>query len=94
MGKSEAKDVLFIIGVIIIMLPLFYAISNTSPNIYSLIFYVLILYPTLVALINGAPFVPTPMKAVNKMIEVANLKDGETIYDIGCGDGRIVHLAS
>jgi len=76
------------------MVPLFYLISNTEMNIYSLTFYVLILYPTLAALINGAPFVPTPMKAVNTMIQKANLKDGEIVYDIGCGDGRVVHYAS
>ncbi len=76
------------------MLPMFYWISNTPFNIYTLGFFVLIIYPTLAALINGAPFVPTPMNAVNKMIEAAALKKGNRVYDIGCGDGRIVHTAS
>lgn len=35
-------------------------------------------------------FVPTPMAAVDRMIVMAELKPGETVYDLGCGDGRIV----
>ncbi len=76
------------------MLPMFYWVSKTPFNIYTLGFFVLIIYPTLAALINGAPFVPTPMNAVNKMINSASLKKDDRVYDIGCGDGRIVHAAS
>lgn len=35
-------------------------------------------------------FVPTPMAAVERMIAMAGLKSGEVVYDLGCGDGRIV----
>lgn len=54
----------------------------------------IIIIPTLKALIGGAPWVPTPYKAVNKMLKNANLETGDTLYDLGCGDGRIVHLAA
>lgn len=37
-----------------------------------------------------APFVPTPLKVVRKMIELADLKGTETIYDLGAGDGRLL----
>jgi len=40
-----------------------------------------------------APSVGTPEKAVEKMLEVANLKSGETLYDLGCMDGRILFAA-
>jgi SAM-dependent methyltransferase len=39
-------------------------------------------------------FVPTPMAAVERMIAMADLQPGETIYDLGCGDGRIVVAAA
>jgi cyclopropane fatty-acyl-phospholipid synthase-like methyltransferase len=50
--------------------------------------------PSIVAFLVGAPFVPTPMRAVKKMLKISGIKKGQKIYDIGCGDGRIVHHAS
>ncbi|HCW32192.1 MAG: SAM-dependent methyltransferase [Candidatus Peregrinibacteria bacterium GW2011_GWE2_39_6] len=58
------------------------------------ILLILILIPTLITLIWGAPWVPTPMNRVLKMLQLAKLKPGQKIYDLGCGDGRLVHLAS
>ncbi len=43
---------------------------------------------------NLAPYVGSPEHAVDKMLEVANLKPGETLYDLGCGDGRILIAAA
>lgn len=34
------------------------------------------------------------MSVVRKMLEYADLKPGETLYDLGCGDGRIVIMAA
>ncbi len=41
-----------------------------------------------------APFVPSPQIVVDKMLEAAAVKPGETVYDLGCGDGRIVITAA
>ncbi len=54
----------------------------------------LILAPTLYAMIKGAPFVPTPMAQVRRMLKEAQLKKGMVLYDLGSGDGRLVHVAS
>lgn len=37
-----------------------------------------------------APFVPTPMPVVQRMLEMAGVGPEDIVYDIGCGDGRIV----
>ena len=41
-----------------------------------------------------APYVPTPMVVVEKMLEMANLTEDDILYDLGCGDGRIVITAA
>jgi len=41
-----------------------------------------------------APFVPTPQTVVAKMLEMAQTDKDDIIYDIGCGDGRIVIFAA
>jgi len=40
------------------------------------------------------PFVPTPPEVVDEMLKMANLKPGDVLYDLGCGDGRIVIAAA
>ena len=40
------------------------------------------------------PFVPTTEPAVEEMLKLANIKSGDIIYDLGCGDGRIVTTAA
>jgi SAM-dependent methyltransferase len=37
-----------------------------------------------------APFVPTPMLVVQRMLELAGVTGDDVVYDLGCGDGRIV----
>jgi SAM-dependent methyltransferase len=40
------------------------------------------------------PYVPTPQEVVDKMLEVANVGKKDVLYDLGCGDGRIVITAA
>jgi SAM-dependent methyltransferase len=37
-----------------------------------------------------APYVASPAKVVDRMLELANIRPGETVFDLGCGDGRIL----
>lgn len=41
-----------------------------------------------------APYVPTPQQVVEKMLELAQVTSKDVVYDLGCGDGRIVITAA
>jgi ubiquinone/menaquinone biosynthesis C-methylase UbiE len=40
-----------------------------------------------------APYVPSPKEIIEQMLESANVKRGEVVVDLGCGDGRILITA-
>jgi len=40
------------------------------------------------------PYVPTPENVVEKMLDMADVTDEDLVYDLGCGDGRIVIAAA
>jgi tRNA G37 N-methylase Trm5 len=41
-----------------------------------------------------APFFPSPQIVVEHMLKAAQVKPGEVVYDLGCGDGRVVITAA
>jgi len=43
---------------------------------------------------NLAPYIPSPQIVVDRMLELARVKPGETVYDLGSGDGRILITAA
>jgi SAM-dependent methyltransferase len=42
----------------------------------------------------NAPFITTPMNIVEEMLKVAEVKEEDVLYDLGCGDGRIAVVAA
>jgi ribosomal protein L11 methylase PrmA len=42
----------------------------------------------------GAPWAPTSIKTIKRMLEMAEVQEGETLVDLGAGDGRIVIVAA
>lgn len=43
---------------------------------------------------KGAPWVPTSRQVVYRMLSMAEVKPGEVVYDLGCGDGRVLVAAA
>ena len=41
-----------------------------------------------------APFDPTPQEVVERMLQLANVKSSDVLYDLGAGDGRVVIAAA
>lgn len=73
---------------------LYFTLMSPTLTTFQWIVIVLLLVPTLYAMMSGAPFVPTPMAQVRRMLKAANIKRGATVYDLGSGDGRLVHTAA
>lgn len=59
--------------------------------IFAFLFYLVWKYWTLII---GAGYDPAPMRAVRKMLEMAEVGEDDVVYDLGCGDGRIVLTAA
>ncbi len=57
-------------------------------------FFATLLLFMLLAILIGAPLVPSNRKASQRMIELLNIKKGEKVFDLGSGDGRLLILAA
>jgi SAM-dependent methyltransferase len=44
--------------------------------------------------VRGAPWVPTPLATVRRMLELAEVQPDELVYDLGSGDGRLLVMAA
>ncbi len=40
-----------------------------------------------------APFIPSPYYVIRQMLQLANVSPEDILYDLGCGDGRILLTA-
>ncbi|MBI4098848.1 MAG: hypothetical protein HY437_02355 [Candidatus Magasanikbacteria bacterium] len=43
---------------------------------------------------RGAPWVPMRRGDVERVVRLAEIKPGQTVYDLGCGDGRLLFAAA
>jgi SAM-dependent methyltransferase len=50
----------------------------------------LMLATAVINILMMVPYVPSRKKVVKHLVKIAGLKNGEKIYDLGCGDGRIL----
>lgn len=39
---------------------------------------------------SAAPWVPLRKRDIQRLIDLAKIKPGERVYDLGCGDGRVL----
>lgn len=61
-----------------------------APAIQAILLRISILWPNKYA----APWVPTSMIEVHKMLHLAKVGPDDLVYDMGCGDGRIIIVAA
>jgi len=61
-----------------------------NPVIQALLLQISIIWPNKYA----APWVPTSMVEVHKMLQLAEVRPDDLVYDLGCGDGRVIIVAA
>ncbi|MDO5522431.1 MAG: class I SAM-dependent methyltransferase [Bacteroidia bacterium] len=62
---------------------------------YVLAFLLLVGLTRVSAQVNlDVPYVPTPMDVVEAMLDLAKVGKNDVVYDLGCGDGRMVVTAA
>lgn len=44
--------------------------------------------------LSAAPWVPLPRRDVERLLDMVAPRPGETLYDLGCGDGRLLIAAA
>jgi trans-aconitate methyltransferase len=60
----------------------------------ALAFALLSLIVTIAAAMTTAPYVPTPLRSVRRALAAADLRPGELLVDLGCGNGRVLVIAA
>ena len=61
--------------------------------VFLLVFLVLLAASVIFHMKCRVPFVPTPRRVIKAMIDLAELKNGQLVLDLGAGDGRILSAA-
>lgn len=63
-------------------------------GIFSIFFITLEIYVGIIGRIKGAPFVASKPERIATMIDLANIKEGTRVVDLGSGDGSILIAAA
>jgi SAM-dependent methyltransferase len=61
---------------------------------WALVVVALLGLPGIRARWGGAPYVWTDKKTQATMVRFASIKPGDVVYDLGCGDGRLIRAAA
>jgi SAM-dependent methyltransferase len=71
------------------------SLSWFAPVFYTLTALVIVWFVSVVGpFFFGAPWVPMPLATVRKGLRLADLQPGETVFDLGSGDGRVLLVAA
>jgi predicted RNA methylase len=60
--------------------------------IYGVVIAIILLFSFVI--LFGAPYLPTRRKETQIALDLLDLKAGQTLYELGCGDGRVLVFAA
>ncbi len=76
------------------MMIILFAIVTLVFIIFTLLFLLFILFQFMAVFTTNAPFVPVPDHTIEKIIQNLNLNGSSILYDLGCGDAKILVAAA
>jgi len=68
--------------------------KKTLPGLVCASLLLFLSLPAVQEVHRDVPYVPTPYAVVDAMLKIANVGPNDILYDLGCGDGRIVVTAA
>ena len=69
---------------------LLYLVVLVSSILISLGFILFVILQIISIFTSDAPFVPVPKAVEDEIVKNLELKSGSVLYDLGCGDGRVL----
>lgn len=90
---AETTIFILIVGTLLAVLSYVWDLTWLDPRMI-IFFLFLLIAPGLYAAFTSGPFVPSARKRHKTMLKLADLSDDDVVYDLGCGDGRLVFSAS
>lgn len=63
-------------------------------SILLFVFVAIVVYSFMIGVVFGAPYLPTLDSQRRTALKLLDLKPGQTLYDLGCGDGRMLRAAA
>lgn len=82
------------IFVILVVMALMFYIGSILFSVLAFVALVFFVFPGLYAMLFGAPLTITSKRRFEAMLELGKFKKSDVVYDLGCGDGRIIHKIS
>jgi hypothetical protein len=78
----------------IILAASFYFVEGLFFRVVIFLFYLVLVLPGIYSMIFGAPFIRTSDRRLNAILELGKFKPDDVVYDLGCGDGKIIRAVS
>lgn len=83
---------MFELAISIVVVVLIFLINNYWFTLGAFLILIVLIGTGLYSMFFGAPFVASSSKRMKAMLELAGFKKSDKVADLGCGDGRVVHM--
>ena len=85
---------MFEVIVLLIGIALMFYVGSFLFSMFVFIVLLVLVLPGMYAMFFGAPLTITDKKRFEAMLELGKFEKDDVVYDLGCGDGRIIHRIS